>query len=103
VNAPRLQHALRAGLKTLLSVLLTSALFAAPVLAAEHDYGHSHPEGTPPHVHTIDAVLGVATLCVAAAIPFVLRSGKAPPARLAPRVAAPQRVRSCSRAPPRRL
>ncbi|ADI14012.1 hypothetical protein [Truepera radiovictrix] len=103
MHAPRLQRALSAGLRALLAFLLTSALFATPVLAAEHDFGHTHPEGTPPHVHTVDAVLGVATLCAPAVVPFVLYQSDAPPTHLTPRAAAPLRLRSCSRAPPGQL
>ncbi|HEX7023110.1 MAG TPA: hypothetical protein VF171_09655 [Trueperaceae bacterium] len=51
-------QAFRLGFATFLACLLTSALFFAPVLATHLDFGHRHPPGTPPHVHTINGVLG---------------------------------------------
>lgn len=47
----------RAGLLVFLALVLTSSLFAAPTLAAHHDFGHTHPEDAPKHVHAITGLL----------------------------------------------
>ena len=57
-----LSTACRAGRGAFFAFLLTSALFASPFLAAQQDFGHTHPEGTPPHVHGISSVLGHTSL-----------------------------------------
>ena len=74
-----LNAACRAGRGAFFAFLLTSALFAAPFLAAQEDFGHTHPEGTPPHVHGVSSVLGhtlaapvVAAVAVLFAVVFVL-------------------------------
>lgn len=55
-----LTDALQVGRRTFVAVLLTSALFAAPFAAAQRDFAHQHPAGTPDHVHTVTSVLVVA-------------------------------------------
>ncbi len=54
------KRGLRLWLVVFASWLLTTALFLAPYLAGRHDFGHSHPESMPEHVHSIEAVLGAA-------------------------------------------
>lgn len=56
------QEAARAGLNTLISCLLLSAITVLPYLAQSHDFAHRHPEGTAPHMHELDALLVVATV-----------------------------------------
>ncbi|MEM6428524.1 MAG: hypothetical protein AAF708_04730 [Deinococcota bacterium] len=48
----------RVFLTTYLAMLLTSALFAAPLLATHPDFAHEHPDNTPEHVHPLTTVLG---------------------------------------------
>jgi len=70
-------RALQAGLHTLLAFVLTSALFAAPLLAAQTNFGHTHPDGAPHHVHAVDAVLGAGALTSpAASVPLALQTGE---------------------------
>ena len=57
-----LTEACRAGTGAFLAFLLTSALFVAPFLAAQQNFGHTHPEGTPQHHHALTTVLGHATV-----------------------------------------
>ena len=64
----RLNFATRAGLTTLLIGWLALALFFAPYWAAQTNFpGHHHPNGVPPHTHSIQVVLGYA-LVVAAVV-----------------------------------
>ena len=49
--------ALKAGVATLVAFVLTTALFVSPLLAAHGDFGHTHPAGTPGHVHALSSVL----------------------------------------------
>lgn len=82
--------------------MLTTALFAAPVLAAEHDYGHAHPEGTPEHVHTLDAVLGAGAESGGSDLSVTLSVQTAAPLpHVAPQSATPYASHH-SRAPPTR-
>ena len=70
-----LREACRAGQGAFFAFLLTSALFAAPFLAAQQDFGHTHPKGTPHHVHALATVLGhvyVAPAVVAVGVSFVV-------------------------------
>ncbi|MEM7735631.1 MAG: hypothetical protein AAF267_07550, partial [Deinococcota bacterium] len=48
----------RVFLTTYLAMVLTSALFAAPLLATHPDFAHEHPENTPEHVHPLTTILG---------------------------------------------
>jgi len=48
----------RVFLTTYAAMLLTSALFASPLLAAHPDFAHDHPDNTPEHVHNLSTVLG---------------------------------------------
>jgi|GEM_PF-5732956 len=50
------------GPAVFLALLCTSALFAAPFIAAHLDFGHRHPPGTPAHVHPISSVLNALPL-----------------------------------------
>jgi hypothetical protein len=50
--------ACRVFLTTYLAMLLTSALFAAPLLATHPDFAHEHPDNTPEHVHPLTTILG---------------------------------------------
>ena len=43
---------------TYAAMLLTSALFASPLLAAHPDFAHDHPDNVPEHVHNLTTVLG---------------------------------------------
>ena len=54
----RLQAASRAGSITLLLGLLCAATLAAPQLASQPDFGHTHPHGTAPHLHPLELILG---------------------------------------------
>ena len=54
----RLREALRAGFTTLLLGLLCTAPLAAPKLAAEQGFGHTHPHGTTPHLHAFKLIFG---------------------------------------------
>jgi len=54
----RLGAALRAGRVTLFLSLLCAATLAAPRLAAEPDFGHTHPHGSEQHLHPFKLVLG---------------------------------------------
>ena len=74
-----LRVACRAGTGAFFAFLLTSALFASPFLAAQQDFGHTHPDGTPPHVHGVSSVLGhvsisptVTAVAVSFAVIFLL-------------------------------
>ena len=53
-----IQQILRIGFALYVVLLLLVALFFAPWLAEEQNFGHSHPEGTKHHFHSIKAVLG---------------------------------------------
>lgn len=48
----------RIFLTTYAAMLLTSALFASPLLAAHPDFAHEHPDNVPEHVHNLTMVLG---------------------------------------------
>lgn len=70
---PRWQHTLwqeaaRAGLSTFISCLLLSAITVLPYLAQSHDFAHSHPDGTAPHLHELDAMLVLAPALPALAL-----------------------------------
>ncbi|MCA9838938.1 MAG: hypothetical protein KC422_18630 [Trueperaceae bacterium] len=49
-------QARNAGFRTFLAFWLTSALFAAPLLAKHQNFAHFHPEGTSYHIHAINAL-----------------------------------------------
>ena len=96
----RWREAFRAGLITLLLGFLCAATLAAPALASEPDFAHTHPHGTPPHLHALEPLLGgVVSAPVVAARPAQRISRTAYLPEL-PRifVAAPRQHRS--RAPP---
>ena len=57
-----LKIACHAGIGAFFAFLLTSALFAAPFVATQLDFAHTHPEGTPSHVHGLTSVLGYTSL-----------------------------------------
>ena len=64
----RLNLATHAGLTTLLISWLVLALFFAPYWAAQANFpGHYHPNGVPPHTHSIQVILGY-VLVVAAVV-----------------------------------
>ena len=63
------------GLLVWLVLVLTSSLLVTPWVAAGLDFGHSHPDGTPAHVH---AVSGILTGAITAA--FVALASVAPAA-----------------------
>lgn len=48
----------RVFLTTYAAMLLTSALFASPLLAAHPDFAHDHPDNVPDHVHNLTTVMG---------------------------------------------
>lgn len=54
----RLRGALKAGTVTLLLGLLCAATLAAPALAADADFAHTHPHSTAPHLHPLGPLLG---------------------------------------------
>ena len=68
----RLRLAASTGLVTLLIGWLAVALFLAPYWSAQTNFpGHQHPKGTPPHTHTVQAVIGYAALAaVVVAVQF---------------------------------
>ena len=72
----RLRLAASTGLATLLIGWLAVALFLAPYWSAQTNFpGHQHPEGTPPHTHSIEAVLGHAVMVAAVtAVFFILQA-----------------------------
>lgn len=98
-----LKPAARAGLTTLLIAWLALALFFAPYWAAQTNFpGHQHPDGVPPHTHTIQAVISHALIVVAVvAVLFVLQPLGSLPLRPALwlECATPRRAHG-SRAPP---
>lgn len=57
-HMPHRVLAWRVFLMTYAAVLLTSALFASPLLAAHPDFAHDHPDNVPEHVHNLSTVLG---------------------------------------------
>ncbi len=68
----RLRLAARAGLTILLTSWLTLALFLAPYWAAQTNFpGHQHADSVLPHIHTIQAVTGLA-LVLAAVVAVLL-------------------------------
>ncbi len=54
----RLRGALKAGSVTLLLGLLCAATLAAPALAADADFAHTHPHDAAPHLHPLGPLLG---------------------------------------------
>jgi len=56
-SAERVGHAVRAGMGALLGTSLLLLFVLAPYLAAETHVGHTHPEGTPEHVHALQTVI----------------------------------------------
>lgn len=52
-----LLNARKAGFHTFLAFWLTSALFVSPLLAGHQAFAHIHPQGTPYHVHALNALL----------------------------------------------
>lgn len=54
----RFSGALRAGSITLLLGLLCTAALAAPRLSTVQDFAHTHPHGTPHHLHPLHLLLG---------------------------------------------
>ncbi len=94
------RRALRAGLTATLAFVLTSALFSAPLLATQHDFGHTHPEGTPHHVHALDAVLGSSVVSTPQGVPFQLNVGRAPRLPRTPPPPISHNAPHDSRAPP---
>ncbi|CAA9587608.1 MAG: hypothetical protein AVDCRST_MAG86-3859 [uncultured Truepera sp.] len=54
----RLRAAFKAGLTTLLLGILCAATLAAPELAAEQGFSHTHPHGTTSHLHAFKLILG---------------------------------------------
>jgi len=54
----RLRAAFKAGFTTLLLGLLCTAPFAAPKLAAEQGFAHTHPHGTEHHLHAFKLIFG---------------------------------------------
>lgn len=56
-SAQRVSLAARAGTAALLGTSLLLLFILAPYLAAEAHVGHTHPEGTPEHVHALRTVL----------------------------------------------
>ncbi|MDZ7703597.1 MAG: hypothetical protein U5L04_03820 [Trueperaceae bacterium] len=80
----------RLGAATCVAAFLTSALFVAPLLASQTDFGHVHPDGVTPHLHDLTAVLvsgpvpsvvvGLALLCSAAPLASAAPSQTVSPA-----------------------
>ncbi len=72
LDSSRLKFATHAGFVTLLIGWLALALFFAPYWAAQTNFpGHHHPNGVPPHTHTVQAVLGHALLVAAVVAIYV--------------------------------
>lgn len=97
----RLGEALHAGLSTLLIGLLLTAALAAPKLASESDFAHSHTFGTHQHLHPLQLILGSSPAplpTVAPTIEWFFSSLVQPP--VLPWVSALSRTLPHSRAPP---
>ena len=96
----RLRAAFRAGLTTLLLGILCAATLAAPKLAAEQGFSHTHPHGTTPHLHAFKLILGNGvTPGVVAVSPTRLVSRTEHPPQ-SPWVSAATATQPHSRAPP---
>ena len=54
----RFREALGAGSFTLLLGILCTATLAAPQLSTVQDFGHTHPHGTPHHLHPLAMIFG---------------------------------------------
>lgn len=98
----RLTAACCAGFSTLLIGLLCSAALAAPTLAAEPDFAHSHPAGTQHHLHPLELILGSGPVPLQASAPTPERVDSAAlPALVLPWVSALGLTLPHSRAPPK--
>jgi len=97
----RLEAALRTGFITLLLGFLCTAALATPVLAAAPDFGHTHPHGTPQHLHPLNLVLGgTVPPTPVVSVQGTLLEGRALPTPVSPHVPAEAPASTRSRAPP---
>jgi len=96
----RLRKALRAGFITLLLGFFGTAALTTPVLAAAPDFGHTHPHGTPHHLHPLNLVLGGTAPPPVVSVSPTPYEGRAPLPLASPYVPAEAPASTRSRAPP---
>ncbi len=99
----RLSAALRAGLATWLGMMLLLTTVMTAYWAGQNEFpGHSHPPGTPDHVHQLKEVgisgtLSFVLVVVTVTLPAVIRALQLNEGRLH---VATRHCSDCARAPP---
>jgi len=62
-----LKYLLKIAVSCYIAVLLCSALFVSP-LTSLTNYGHTHPDGSVVHLHSVQAILGSSLLGLAVTV-----------------------------------